>query len=189
MGLEKPDSIHCCDDLDTTLKALTELTERNDVVITTGGVSIGDHDVLRPAFDLLGVRQLFHKVAIKPGKPLYFGQRGSCAVFGLPGNPVSALTTYFLFAKPFLCKMSGMQSSCPRVSMTLMADLKKKPGRAEFVPCRIDSNCAYPMVERASHKSSCLASANGLIILESESEAVGAGSIVKVIELKWGLEA
>lgn len=189
MGFSKPRIVRCPDDLHVTVAALSDLIDQSDLVITTGGVSVGDHDVLRPAFDRLGVRQVFWSVAIKPGKPLYFGRTDRCAVFGLPGNPVSALTTYYLFVKPYLNKVSGQASTRSRRSMTLMADLEKKPGRTEFVPCRIGSIGAHPMVGRASHKASCLSDANGFIILEKESEFMRAGSIVDVMEVIWGLDA
>lgn len=84
-------------------KALDE----SDVVVTTGGVSMGEYDLVAAAFQACGVEEVFHKIAIKPGKPLWFGKRGSTLVFGLPGNPVSCLLDHEVFVKPALRKLEG----------------------------------------------------------------------------------
>ena len=85
--------------------------ECSDAVITTGGVSVGEYDLVADAFQACGVEQVFHKIAIKPGKPLWFGKRGDVLVFGLPGNPVSCLLDHEVFVRPALARLEGA-SSC-----------------------------------------------------------------------------
>ena len=81
--------------------------ENSDVVVTTGGVSMGRYDLVAEAFRTCGVEEIFHKIAIKPGKPLWFGRRGEVLVFGLPGNPVSCLLDHEVFVRPALTRMEG----------------------------------------------------------------------------------
>ena len=97
---------HCPDDLER----MTELFRRgieNDALIVSGGVSVGEHDLVKPALRALGAEIDLWRVAIKPGKPFLFSRAGRCAVFGLPGNPVSAFVTFLKFVRPALLKMSG----------------------------------------------------------------------------------
>ena len=189
LGLPEPKLLRCADSAQDTRTALTSLTESCDVVITSGGVSVGLHDVVRPTLEALGVQQIFWGVAIKPGKPIYFGKKGQIAIFGLPGNPVSALVTFALFVQPFLRRTSGRAVPTQPRQMVLRQSLTKRLGRAEFVPCRIAADGAHPVVGRASHKASCLAEADGLAILGAERESVLEGEQVDVIELTWGWEA
>ena len=90
------------DDLEGTSAALASALEGADVVCVSGGVSVGPHDHVKPALRSLGVEERFWGVALKPGKPTWFGTRGDTLVFGLPGNPVSAMVTFHLFARPAL---------------------------------------------------------------------------------------
>ena len=105
-GAEVPMVEHCPDDLER----MTEIFRRgieHDALIISGGVSVGDHDLVKPALRALGAEIDLWRVAIKPGKPFLFGRAGGCAIFGLPGNPVSAFVTFLKFVRPALRKMSG----------------------------------------------------------------------------------
>ncbi len=106
-----------------------------DVLIITGGVSMGDYDFVRDVFKDLELEILFSKVAIKPGKPTVFARRGDKLVFGLPGNPISALVTFECFVRPALGRMCGMtEPELPRMKGELLADMKQSPGRMAFLP-------------------------------------------------------
>ena len=103
-----------------------------------GGVSVGEHDHVRPCLEELGAEQVFWGVALRPGKPTWFGiAPGGGLVFGLPGNPVSAMVTFILFARPALLAMQGLDPEAQRASAVLESDYPKKPGRAHAVRCRL----------------------------------------------------
>lgn len=177
--------VQCRDDFDSATEVLSQLVDECDVVVTTGGVSVGDYDFMRAAFARIGLEQVFWGVAIKPGKPIYFGKAGSKAVFGLPGNPVSALTTFYLFVRPYLERQEGGEGRHEVVTVRCTSELRKNAGRTEFVPCHIDGAQAHPIVERASHKASCLAGANGLLIVDRAAEVVQEGDTLSAIRLRW----
>ena len=110
-----------------------------DVLIITGGVSMGEYDFVRNVFQDLGLEILFSKVAIKPGKPTVFARRGNKLVFGLPGNPISALITFECFVRPALGRLCGMtKPELPRMKGELLADMRQSPGRTAFCPAWVD---------------------------------------------------
>ena len=107
-----------------------------DVLIITGGVSMGEYDFVRDVFQDLELEILFSKVAIKPGKPTVFARRGNKLVFGLPGNPISALITFECFVRPALGRLCGMANpDLPRMKGELLADMRQSPGRTAFYAC------------------------------------------------------
>jgi molybdopterin molybdotransferase len=134
MGLD-PDYLGIArDDVAELRQVLREGLER-DMVIITGGVSMGEYDFVRDVFDELGFEILFNKVAIKPGKPTVFARRGDRLIFGLPGNPISALITFECFVRPVLGRMCGMiKPELPRMKGELLADTKQTPGRTAYMP-------------------------------------------------------
>ncbi len=106
-----------------------------DVLIITGGVSMGEYDLVQDVFHDLGLEILFSKVAIKPGKPTVFARRGEKLVFGLPGNPISALITFECFVRPVLGRLCGMKSpELPKMRGELLADMRQTSGRTAFMP-------------------------------------------------------
>jgi molybdopterin molybdotransferase len=106
-----------------------------DVLIITGGVSMGEYDFVRDVFPDLGLEILFSKVAIKPGKPTVFARKGDKLVFGLPGNPISALVTFECFVRPALGRLCGIaHPELPRMKGELLADMRQSPGRMAFFP-------------------------------------------------------
>src|SRR2546423_13960450 len=119
---------------------LREALERGlaaDVLVTSGGVSVGEHDLVRTVERELGVEEVFWRVAIKPGKPVSFGVRGDTLVFGLPGNPVSALVGCELFVKPALRALQGLSDPLPRFEPGRPAvDLRRDEERDEIVRAR-----------------------------------------------------
>lgn len=125
---------HIPDDLEKTKEALRMCAEA-DVIVTAGGVSVGDRDYVKPALEALGTLELW-QVAMKPGKPLAFGRIGETLFFGLPGNPVSAMVTFELFVRPALWKMAGRdEDKLARLQLnaTLTHPIAHAPGRQEYV--------------------------------------------------------
>jgi molybdopterin molybdotransferase len=105
-----------------------------DVLVLSGGVSVGDHDLVKEGLRAAGVRPVFWRVRIKPGKPVFFGRRGRQLVFGLPGNPTSAMVTFLLFVEPALAAMLGRREPVtPTVPAVLAEDIVVKPGRTQFL--------------------------------------------------------
>jgi molybdopterin molybdotransferase len=156
-----------------------------DATVVCGGVSVGRHDLVRPALAELGVEQVFWRVALRPGKPLFFGARpGGGVVFGLPGNPVSAMVTFLLFVRPALLAMQG-QDPWPRtLEVAFGCDYAKKHGRAEAVRCRLETAAggwvATPTKEQGSHVLTSMLGADGLAILPAEGAGVEAGQRVEI---------
>jgi molybdopterin molybdotransferase len=156
-----------------------------DVTVVCGGVSVGPHDLVRPALAELGVEEVFWRVALRPGKPLFFGVRaGGGLVFGLPGNPVSAMVTFLLFARPALLAMQGRDPWPRRLDAVFGCDYAKKPGRAEAVRCRLreedGSWVATPTKEQGSHVLTSMLGADGLAVLPAAAPGVRAGEWVAV---------
>lgn len=172
--------------------ALTEMLESAEVVVTCGGVSVGEHDHLKDAFQECGIEQIFWRVAIKPGKPVWFGRRNKTLVFGLPGNPVSALVTMLLLVRPALLRLMGAPDDFePFQRAELAESIFKKPGRTEFVRGTLTSQdgrlIATPTAGQGSHMLGGTGHANALIQAPAESTHLSAGSVVDVLPIKWGI--
>ena len=116
------------DDAEATRAAIERALDGADVLLLTGGVSVGPHDHVKPALAALGVEEVFWRVALRPGKPLWFGRRGAQLVFGLPGNPVSAMVCFMLFARPALRAMQGAPAAPPRRRAVLGAPVAAAAG-------------------------------------------------------------
>ena len=172
------------DDLDATAASLEAALRTSDLLVTVGGVSVGDHDVVRPALEAIGVELDFWKVKIKPGKPLAFGRHGARRVLGLPGNPVSAQLTFALFGLPLLRAMQGDARALPQTQpATLTQDLKKKPGRMHFIRSVREGDSVTPLGNQSSGAPTGLAWANALIVAPVECEGYSAGEMVSVLDL------
>ena len=121
------------DDRDATVEIIERALAEADVLVMSGGVSVGQHDHVRPALGQLGVEQRFWGVKLQPGKPTYFGTRGQTLVFGLPGNPVSAIVTFHLFARTALRALQGLDPLPPRFTVHLAEDVRRNPRREQAV--------------------------------------------------------
>ena len=157
-----------------------------DVAIVCGGVSVGEHDHVKPALARLGADQAFWRVALKPGGPTWFGRRGDTLVFGLPGNPVSAMVTFLLLARPALAVLGGGDPGARRTRATLAADYEKEPGRTHAVRCRLELTesgwRAHPFGRQGSHVLTSMVAADCLALIPAESTGAAAGETV-VVEL------
>jgi len=183
------------DRLDVLQNEMEAAREETDIILTAGGVSVGDYDLVREAARRAGFEELIWRVAIKPGKPLYFGKAprpdgGMAYLFGLPGNPVSALVTYHLFVLPALRRMTGVEPTVPpSAKARLEAAIRKSEKRLEFMRGWLDESTgarkATPLKEQESHMLRGLARANCLIHFPREATAIEAGEIVEVTPLRW----
>jgi molybdopterin molybdotransferase len=173
---------HVGDDPEETREAIRRALEA-EVTVVCGGVSVGPHDHVRPAFADLGLEQVFWGVALRPGKPTWFGSGPERRLaFGLPGNPVSAMVTFILFVRPALLGMQGLDPAARRVQVEMAAGYEKAPGRAHAVRCRLEPGprgwLATPAPDQGSHVLTSMLGANALAILPAASEGVVAGDRV-----------
>ncbi len=159
-----------------------------DVLVTSGGVSVGEHDLVREAERELGVEEMFWRVAIKPGKPVSFGVRRDTLVFGLPGNPVSALVGSELFVKPALRALEGIADPLPRFEPGRLAiGLRRNEERDEFVRARsrVDGDAIVldPIVGQESHMIVRSGAADALVHIPRGNGELEAGSTVRWLRL------
>ena len=178
------------DERDVTEAALSAALDDADVVCVSGGVSVGPHDHVKPALAALGVEERFWRVALKPGKPTWFGVRGEKLVFGLPGNPVSAMVTFHLFARPALRRMAGADPSDSRVRAILDAPLTRSPNRDVVIRCRLaaadDGWHVEPTKAQGSHVLSSMLDADAFALVEAGDGELPAGSTVDIELVRWG---
>lgn len=149
----------------------------SDVLLISGGVSMGDYDFIPQVLKKLKVKGVFHKVRLKPGKPFFFGRKGKCNVFGLPGNPVSNFLAYFLFVSPTLNKMQGIDFPGPEFKFGLLQqNFQHKKGRAHFVLAKIKKrDVDYKLDIVPSHGSadvSSLTKADGFFVAAEDQEII-----------------
>jgi molybdopterin molybdotransferase len=172
------------DSLDQTFRVLEKALTECDAVITTGGVSVGAYDFVKAAFERIGGKLDFWKVAIKPGKPFVFGTWRNKFLFGLPGNPVSALITFLLLVRPALLRWQGAsQIDLPSHPGNLTEPLSNPADRRHFVRVQVDAKGeVHSAGFQASHSLSSLARANGLVDI-SPRQTLPAGASVEV--LRW----
>jgi molybdopterin molybdotransferase len=164
-----------------TRAALADALEAADVVVASGGVSVGPHDHVKDALHDLGVQEAFWRVALRPGRPTWFGTRGATAVFGLPGNPVSAMVTFALFARPALAAMQGAAAPLPRRGRARLAvAVARHPDREECVRVRIEDAVATPTGPQGSHVLTSMLGADALAFVDRGEGEVPAGGEVPV---------
>ncbi len=182
------------DDAAATRRAIREGLE-SDVLVLSGGVSMGTRDLVAEALADEGVEIVFHRVRIKPGKPLLFGRRGKTLVFGVPGNPVSTFVTFELFVRPAIRALAGFRRTVrPIVPATLSEDTPAGVGRRLFAPAILRTGVAgtagwqvAPVAWRGSGDAFGLASANALLIYPEEVGPRDAGTLVDVVPLTGAL--
>ena len=158
----------------------------SDVVVTSGGVSVGPHDLVRRVEARLGVKEVFWGVAMRPGKPLAFGVRGSTLVFGLPGNPVSSLVGCLLFVRPALLALQGHPDPAPPFRPGLLAaDVRQHPERDDFVRARTtwtdEGPLLHPTVGQQSHMIVRTTTADALVHVPRGDGVLGAGTRVRFL--------
>ena len=162
-------------------QTIGQILDNVDLLLLTGGVSVGDYDFVAEALLANHVQQVFHKIKQKPGKPLYFGRRGQQLVFGLPGNPSSVLTCFYEYVLPAIEQlMHREKSSIHAVTLPLTQAFTKKAGLTHFLKGSCTSSAVTPLDAQESYRMRSFAWANCLICLEEERENYAAGEPVEV---------
>jgi molybdopterin molybdotransferase len=176
--------VHIPDDEIRTREHLQRALGASDVVVVSGGVSVGPHDHVKPALEALGVTEHFWRVALRPGKPTWFGTRDGTLVFGLPGNPVSAMVTFLLFARPALAALQGADPTQTRITARLTQAVPRNTGRDEAVRVTLtdtdDGRKATPTGPQGSHQLTSMLRADGLALVTQGEGEVAAGEPVTV---------
>jgi molybdopterin molybdotransferase len=170
------------DDLAAITAALATARDA-DIVVTSGGASVGDHDLVRPALEAAGGTIDFWRIAMRPGKPLIVGRLGNAVLLGLPGNPVSAMVTGALFLLPLIRYLAGSRDPLPHPRMLLLgADMPPTAKRAEFIRATISEGIATPLAFQDSGAMHAAALASALIYRPIEAPALPAGELAQVYD-------
>lgn len=172
------------DDYKGTLETLKKAITENDVILITGGISVGDYDFVGKALLELGTQQIFYKVKQKPGKPLFFGKINKNPVFALPGNPASALSSFYVYVQPSLERLSGnLNFTINRGTANLSTEFIKKGDRAQFLKA-FHSNGEVTILEgQSSAMLHTFAITNAFVYIPWEVTKYAKGDLVKIIHL------
>jgi len=169
---------------EATIEAIATAAEAAEVVVTSGGVSVGPHDLVRGSAEAVGFTPLLWRVRQKPGKPLFIARRDTTVLVGLPGNPVSALSCFTHYLHPLLQAAAGRPFAWPRTTGRLAEAVAVKGDRTLLLRCRLEADGVHPLVRQASHMLTTIAGADGYVVAEPE-RPLAAGEEVEVYLYPW----
>lgn len=182
-GIRSVNVVQSDDDLTVLKNLLAAALSSSDLILLTGGVSVGDYDFVVEAAGWCGVQQQFHKVKQRPGKPLYFGMKDVRPVFGLPGNPSSVLSCFYNYVLPALEAMSNKKNSVHNTRATLTKNIIRPKGLTQYLKGHYTAGKATPLGAQESFQLSSFAHANCLICLEEDRSDYTEGEMVEVLLL------
>jgi molybdopterin molybdotransferase len=197
LSIDECKKFYARDSREQTREAFVQALSESDVVISSGGVSVGDKDYVKEMLEELEVETIFWRIAMKPGKPVFFGtykKAGSNQlglVFGLPGNPVSVLVTYHQLVKPALLRLMGLEEMTNKdQTMVLKGMLRKKAGRLDFIRAKTQVNgdgviSAIPSSKQDSHMMTGLTNADCLVHFDRETEELQDGAKITSTPINW----
>jgi molybdopterin molybdotransferase len=168
------------DDLAILKQVLQDALNESDVVLLTGGISVGDYDFVLEAAYQSGVTKLFHRIKQRPGKPLYFGKKGNQLIFGLPGNPSSVLTCFYEYVIPALQQLSNVAMGLKILQVPLAKAIEKPAGLTHFLKGFYDGEKAMPLDAQESYRLSSFARANCLIKINESVTICNEGENVEI---------
>ena len=169
------------DNEESTSRIISKAMDETDVILLSGGVSMGDFDFIPKIFDQLGVKIMFKTLAIQPGKPCVFGVLNNKFVFGLPGNPVSSFNIFELLAKPLIYKLMGNDYSANLVQMPMgKTYTRKRSSRKSFIPVKIENGRVWPIEYHGSAHINALSEASGFVAIPIGTPELKEGEIVDV---------
>jgi len=172
--------LYTTDKAENTTATLKKALEQSDVVLLTGGISVGDYDFVLQATNECRVEKLFYKVKQRPGKPLYFGKKENKLVFGLPGNPSSVLTCFYQYLIPALEKLTKRKIGLQKMNVPIKRSFQKNTGLTHFLKGYHDGKTAMHLDAQESYRLSSFAKANCLIEIPEEITALNEGELVDV---------
>lgn len=183
-GIKTIEIIAVKDDYQATKTSIKNALEENDILLVSGGISVGDYDFVKEALLENGVEELFYKINQKPGKPLWFGKKQDTYVFALPGNPASALTCFYIYALPLLRKMCGFKNNhLQKVTAKSKSAIKNPSQKTLFLKAYLEDECVQILQGQSSAMLYTYAMSNVLICVDSETAEINIGDEVTCIKL------
>jgi molybdopterin molybdotransferase len=170
----------CVDDINALTNVLNEAITKSDVVLMTGGVSVGDYDFTVKVSENCGVQKVFHKIKQKPGKPIFFGKKEKVLFFGLPGNPASVLTCFYEYVVLALEKLTVQKLTLETRQISIAIDYKKPTGITHFLKGIFDGAQVHLPQGQESYKLNSFAKANCLVMIPESVTEVATGDIVEI---------
>ena len=184
IGINKTKVYKVKDNLKATKKALKEILENYDVVLISGGISVGDYDFVKDALLANGVEELFYKINQKPGKPMFFGSKKDTLVFALPGNPASSLTNFYIYVYPAIKNRMGFSDiHLPKLVRKLNDPITNTTGKTLFLKALYDETNVTILDGQASSMLNTFAIANSLLIVPDDVEGLKKGQLVTLLPI------
>lgn len=179
-GVDVIKILYAEDTLEAVELSLEKALNESNLILLTGGISVGDYDFVLKATEKCDVKKHFHKIKQKPGKPLYFGSKDEKVVFGLPGNPASVLTSFYEYVLTAIEKMTGKYSTVKKIKATLQNEYSKKAGMTHFLKGFYENDMVEILGSQASFQLRSFAKANCLLVIDEDSETIKKGEKVEV---------
>jgi len=176
-----PEIVYCKDELNAISRAIGDRLMECDVLCITGGVSVGDYDYVIPALETNGVETVFHRVAQKPAKPLFLGKKENKIIFGLPGNPASVLTSFYVYIQAYLRAGTRQQNIWNTIELKCKNEFKRKAGLRQFVKAKQEGMKVEILDGQESYRMDGFARANCLIEIAEEIDLIMKDQVVPVI--------
>lgn len=184
LGIKKVEVKRVKDTALATKRGIAALLKKHDFVLVSGGISVGDYDFVKQSLLDNKVEELFYKVNQKPGKPLFYGEKGKKSVFALPGNPASCLTCFYVYVLPALRKFMGhTMPHLPRSKKIITTNFKNASGKALFLKALVADDEVTVLGSQSSAMLNSFVESNALVYIDSETEAIETQSKVEVIHL------
>lgn len=184
IGQQAKDIYSIKDDEQELSRTIKRSVKNSNLVLITGGISVGDYDFTGKSLNHLGVKNIFYKIKQKPGKPLFFGKINETLIFGLPGNPAAVLSSFYEYVYPAIKLMQGYRDPfLSKIQLPIGINFPKKKGLSLFLKGKISTNKVIPLDGQESYILSSFAIADCLIYLPEESENIEAGQLVEVHKL------
>lgn len=180
-GFDCHEKTHIEDDFSAIQEGIADFLDRSDVLLLSGGISVGDYDFVKQALEENGVAELFYKVFQKPGKPLYFGRKKNKFVFALPGNPASSLTCFYIHVLPLLQRFSGARDTgLKRVNIPINHEFEYNSDRPIFLKANIEDQSVSILNRQSSSMIHSMAMGNALVFFDGP-KSVQRGDMIETI--------
>ncbi|WP_343591844.1 gephyrin-like molybdotransferase Glp [Flavobacterium sp.] len=184
IGIKKTKVYRVKDNLKATKSALKSILKKYDVVLISGGISVGDYDFVKEALLQNGVQELFYKINQRPGKPIFFGSKNETLVFALPGNPASSLTNFYIYVSPAIKNKLGFSNiHKTKVVRKLNSEIKNSTGKTLFLKAKYDETKVTVLDGQSSAMLNTFAVANSLLIVPEDAQEYKKGQLVTLLPI------
>lgn len=184
IGIKKIKSYKVKDNLKATKKALKGILAKNDIILISGGISVGDYDFVKEALLANDVEELFYKINQKPGKPMFFGRKKDSLVFALPGNPASSLTNFYVYVYPAIRNRMGFSAiHLPKLMRKLNSEITNSTGKTLFLKALYDETHVTVLDSQSSAMLNTFAIANSLLIVPNDTENLKKDALVTLLPI------